>query len=143
MALVIKKPYGRHERQRFDTGTESRTKQSFKDESDINLIMAKYLKTGVLEHVKKNPGQYLDLPEGLDYQNALNIVIAAGEAFDKLPGNVRQRFDNNAVAFLEFMNDEDTIEEQLELGLREEIVVVEPPLEEPASPVEEPQAPPE
>lgn len=143
MALEIKKPYGKHQRQRFDTGRDSRTKQSFREESDINNIMAKYIKTGVLTHMAENAPQYVDLPESIDYQEALNMTIAAGEAFDSLPGSIRERFDNNAVAFLQFMEDENTLEEQVELGLRERVSeVVEPVLDPPASTPEEPAVPP-
>lgn len=132
--IIIKKPYDKSVRQRFDTGTDSRTKQSFRDESDINNIMDKYMKTGVMDYVKENPGQYIDLPDVMDYQNSMNLVIAAGEAFDGLPGTVRKRFENNAVQFLEFMHDPDMMEESVELGLRERVPdepVLDPePLEE-------------
>lgn len=142
--VKIRKPYERRERVGFDTGDDSRAKQSFKDESDINNIMAQYMRTGVITHMKENEGQYIDLPEGVDYQSALNMVIAAGEAFDSLPGSVRQRFQNNAVEFLDFMDDPDNIEESVELGLRErEAPVIEPILDPPASPPEEPAVPPE
>lgn len=100
---------------------KSRAKQSMKDECDINNILRQYQKTGVIEHVRQNQGQYVDLPETPDYQEAMNIVIAAGEAFDGLPGSVRQRFDNNAEAFLTFMDNEENFEESVELGLRERI----------------------
>lgn len=140
--VVIRKPYDVHQRFSFDTGPHSRTKQSFKDESDINNIMKKYVKTGVLDHVKDNPGQFMDLPEMVDYQEALNIVIKAGEAFDDLPGTIRRRFDNNAVEFLDFMNDPENIDESVELGLRELVEPDEPILEPPDSPTEEPAVPP-
>lgn len=140
-AIKIRKPYERHPRVTIDTGTVSRVKQSFKDETDINAIMARYIKTGVLDHIKENPGIYADLPVGADYQEALDIVIAAGEAFDELPGTVRRRFQNNAVQFLEFMDDPEMVEESYELGLRIKEVVVEPPLEpEPLAEVDPPAA---
>lgn len=141
--VEIRKPYGKSTRQRFDTGEVSRTKQSFKDESDINFIMKKYLKTGVITHMRDNPGMFVDLPETLDYQEALNIVHEAGVMFDELPGSVRKRFNNSAVEFLDFMNDEVNLEESIELGLRVEEEEIEPVLDPPASPVEEPAAPPE
>lgn len=146
MAIVIKKPYASRTRVPFDTGSDSRAKQSFKEESDINTIMAKYMKTGVLEHVKENAGQYMDLPVGVDYQASMNIVIAAGEAFDSLPGSVRRRFENNAVQFLEFMDDPEMIEESVEIGLRERMPdeVIEPMLDPLEPPAEIPaEAPPE
>lgn len=137
-SLLIRKPYGPRYRLPFDTGSVSRTKQSFQDESDINNILKKYLKTGVMEHVRENEGQYIDLPEVPDYQEALNIVIRGREAFDSLPGSVRERFQNNAEDFLGFMNDPANMEESVELGLRElpevdEEPPVEPPTAEPPS----------
>lgn len=119
------------------------TKQSFQDESNINTIMQKYVKTGVIDYVKDHPGNFVDLPLVEDYQAALNVVIKAGEAFDELPGSVRRRFENNAVGFLEFMDDPEKMEESVELGLRERIEVVEPVLDPPATPPEEPALAPE
>jgi len=110
---------------------ESRAKQSMKDECDINNILRQYQKTGVINHVRDNPGQYVDLPEVPDYQEALNIVIAAGEAFDSLPGSVRQRFNNDAATFLEFMDEENNYDESVELGLREPEEEEEPEIVEP------------
>lgn len=98
---------------------KSMAKQSMKDECDINNILKQYQKTGVIEHVKENAGRFVDLPDVPDYQEALNIVIAAGEAFDNLPGSVRQRFNNDAVAFLDFMDNDENVDESVELGLRE------------------------
>lgn len=140
---IIRKPYVYYGRLTYETGEVSRTKQSFKAEADINTIMKKYVRDGVIDHVRDNPGQFVDLPEVLDYQEALNVVIKAGEAFDELPGNIRRRFDHNAVEFLEFMNDPEKVEESIELGLREIIEPDEPVLEPPATPPEEPEAPPE
>lgn len=139
---MIKKPYVKHERVRVRIEGPSRTKQSFQDDSDINLIMAKYVKTGVIEHMREHAGQFIDLPDPMDYQEALNITIAAENAFEGLPGNIRGRFDNDAVEFLAFMDDPDTIQEQVELGLREEMpeLPVQPPLD-PMILDQEPEAP--
>jgi len=119
--LLIKKPYDKSIPHLMGEPGKSRAKQSMKDECDINNILRQYQKTGVIEHIRENQGQYIDLPEVPDYQEAMNIVIAAGEAFDSLPGSVRQRFDNNAEAFLSFMDDEANLDESVELGLREKI----------------------
>ena len=40
----------------------SLTKQSFKDECNINNIMSKYMKDGLIGHVNKHQGRYDDLP---------------------------------------------------------------------------------
>lgn len=103
----------------------SMTKQSFAQESEINNIMAKYEKTGLIEHVKAHSG-YADMPAGLDYQAALQMTIEADIAFNELPALVRKEFDNDPFQFLEFVADPDNVERMGELGLLN-------PVEEPAS----------
>lgn len=134
----IRKPYDESIPVRTGPPGESMAKQYMRDECDINNIMRQYQKTGVIDHVRENQGQYVDLPQTIDYQEALNIVISAGEAFDSLPGSVRQRFDNDALQFLDFMDDDSNLDESVKLGLRE---VIEP--EEEISIVAAAPAPPE
>lgn len=38
----------------------SKTDQSQKKEADVNNIMAKYIKTGIVNHLNRTPGQYAD-----------------------------------------------------------------------------------
>ena len=52
----------------------SRTKQSFADESEINKILAKYEKTGLITHVKDHGG-YQEMPAGLEYHKALQLTV--------------------------------------------------------------------
>lgn len=81
---------------------QGRTKQSFKDECDINNIVKKFNKTGQLpEMIKQNP-QYGDYSSGMDYQEACNLVIKADQQFQALPARVRERFNNDAKQFLIF-----------------------------------------
>lgn len=121
------KPY----RNPFYCTGESRTKQADAEACDINNIMKRYEKTGVLEHIAKNPGRYEHLPGGLDYQLALNLAIGAKEAFDALPGILRAKFGNDAETFLDFMDDPENEKEIIELGLREPEAPVteEPPID--------------
>lgn len=97
----------------------SLTKQSFKDECDINNIVSKFAKTGVLEHVALSKPQFGDFLGVSDYQTALNQVLEAEDAFDALPAKVRARFHNQPVEFLEFCADEKNHDEMVELGLIE------------------------
>ena len=95
----------------------SMTKQSFKDECDINNIVSRFAKTGVLDHealVKPKFGDFLGVS---DYQTALNQVLEAEEAFDALPAKLRARFENQPGEFLEFCSDEKNYDEMVELGL--------------------------
>lgn len=107
--------YGPRLRVPFATSGESRTKQSFKDECDINVIMRRYQQTGVLDHLAAGGPRYLDVT-GLEYQSAMELVAAARTQFEELPSAVRAHFDNDPAAFLEYMEDPDPAE-LAELGL--------------------------
>jgi len=93
------------------------TKQSFKDECDINKILVKYEKTGLLEHKNRYEGKYADVTGVVDYQTALNIVQDAEEAFMSLPARVRTEFDNNPHEFLEFAQNPENEDALIEMGL--------------------------
>lgn len=95
----------------------SMTKQEFKRECDINNIMARYLKTGIIDHVNKFQGDYADLGTPCDFQTAQNILIEAEDAFASLPSKIRKRFDNNPGEFLAFVQDPGNEQEMRELGL--------------------------
>lgn len=103
--------------QKFFEGSVSRTKQSFRDECDINNIMAKYMATGLVDHVKKYQGRYEDLPNEIDYHENLNAVMRAEDAFSSLPSKIRTRFGNNPAAFLGFVLNPDNLEEVQRMGL--------------------------
>ncbi len=90
------------------------TQQHSKDEVDINKIMARYIKTGVLDHVTKYQPQYLDNTD-TDYQESRNIIIKADEMFAELPSTVRKEFNNSPSEFLKFVNDPENHEELADL----------------------------
>jgi len=93
-----------------------RTKQSFKAECDINTILARFLKTGVLDFTNKNEARYGDTT-GLEYTQAMQTVAAARSLFAELPAHLRSRFENEPAKFLAFVQDEKNREEAQELGL--------------------------
>ena len=91
-----------------------------KDDCDINRIMLKYQKTGVLDHAKTYQGQYSDFSQVTgDYQEHMNAVIQANEMFMSLPSSVRKQFDNDPGEFLAFVDDPNNADEMVSLGLRE------------------------
>lgn len=98
---------------------EGRTKQSFKDECDINNIMARYQKTGVLDFAGKHQAQYGDCTN-IEFQAGLDIISNAKKMFADLPSSVRRRFDNDPGEFLEFINDAGNREEAQRMGLLKE-----------------------
>ena len=95
----------------------SMTKQSFKDECNINKIMAKFQKTGAIEHYAKHAPTYGDATP-IQLMDAQQIIINAQTMFDDLPATIRKKFDNDPAKFLEFVQDEANSEEMIELGLR-------------------------
>lgn len=95
----------------------SMTKQSFKDECDINKIIARY---GVHNAVMMRP-QYQGQPRFLevpvpDYQQALEMIQKAEESFAALPAKTRALFQNDPSHFVSFL-DTATPEKLAEIGL--------------------------
>jgi phage internal scaffolding protein len=100
----------------------SRTKQSFRDECDINNILRQFNVTGQLPAGSVQP-QYGDFSGITDYQSALNAVMAAQDSFLQLPAKVRSKFDNDPALFVDWASDEANRDEMKALGLlREETV---------------------
>jgi len=95
----------------------SRTKQSFAEESEINRIVARYQKTGIVDHVAKYGGMYGDMPDQDDFHEAMNLVTEAQTMFNDLPSNVRSRFTNDPAEFLEFVSDPENRDEMIKMGL--------------------------
>lgn len=98
------------------TGGKSRTKQAFKDECDINKIMARFIRTRTLDWVSDVQPKYGDLI-GWDFQTALNQVARGKEMFAALPAKIRSRFSNDPGTFLDFLADPDNKDEARKLGL--------------------------
>lgn len=94
----------------------TRTKQSFKDECDINNIIKKFHKTGLIDFVNTRQPQYGDY-SGFDFQVAMDTVAKANEMFAELPAGVRKRFQNDPVEFVKFVSDANNQDEMIKLGL--------------------------
>lgn len=103
---------------------ESMTKQNHKNECDINFIMSKHAKTGLITHVSNKAPQYGEY-ETIDYKEAMNLVISAQESFDSLPATLRKRFGNDPNEYFQFVHDPDNRDEMIKMGL---IKPSEPPI---------------
>lgn len=103
--------------QKFFDPDEGRCKKEFAEECNINVIMKRFEKTGVLDHVAKHQGQYGDFTEAVDYHTALNMLHSANDMFMSLPAQLRAQFNNDPGEFLAFANDPENEEEMRELGL--------------------------
>lgn len=111
--------YKNHERLTQSPGGPTMTKQAPAAECDINNILKKYEKTGLITHVKEG-GEYKDLPAPMDYQEALNLIIDAQNSFDNLPSNIRKEFGNDPEEFLAFVEDPSNVDRMRDLGMLHE-----------------------
>lgn len=98
----------------------SRTQQQHKDSCDINRILSKYKLTGSLTHLNRQSGVYADLTSLTDYQNSIDSVMKANNAFAALPAAIRDRFQNDPSQLLSFMEDPKNYDEGVKLGLYEQ-----------------------
>lgn len=120
----------------FTSSQPSVTRQGFKDECDINVIMARYQATGVIDFVNKHEGSFADV-SAIDFQTAQETVARARSAFNDLPSSLRERFENDPAQFLEFVQDDKNRAEAMELGLlrpEAKLPPVPPPPAPPAPP---------
>lgn len=107
-------------RRKFINEEPSMTIQAAAAETDINVMMARYQRTGSFHgstqvpSVLPNYGDFSVLP---DYQEALSIVMQAQDTFAALPASVRDRFGNDPTKMLNFLADDNNREEALKLGL--------------------------
>lgn len=113
----LRNVYYPHERVQKDPGGASMTQQNFRDETNINLILAKYAKTGLIDHVNKYGGHYADMPAENDFHAAMTLVTNAQSMFAELPSGIRASFDNDPALFLDFVDNPENRDEAIEMGL--------------------------
>ena len=108
-----------------DPGAVSMTNQADKDGSDINKIMARFEKTGVLvfDGVSRQPS-YGDFSAIGDYHSMLTAIKRADLMFAQLPVTVRNRFDNDPQKLIDWLGDQSNVEEAVKLGLMDEEALV-------------------
>lgn len=84
--------------------------QDQRDEVDINTIVKRFRITGELPGDVRAPS-YGDFVGVSDYHEAMNAVAQANESFDRLPAEVRLRFQNDPGQFVDFCSDSRNIEQ--------------------------------
>lgn len=109
-----------------------RTVQEETEGTDINVLMRKFRRTGLIPQTQKKP-MYGDFSNVLDYTDARQLMNTAQDMFKALPAEIRDRFENKPENLLAFMEDEENYEEAMDLGLVEDTREPEPdpPLPDP------------
>lgn len=92
-----------------DCGGESRTKQSFKDDCDVNLIVKRHASTGAFSHLNPRMPAYGDFSGATELNTAMDLCSQALADFNDLPAAVRQACNNDPVVFLQEVNDPDGV----------------------------------
>lgn len=98
----------------------SLTQQHFKDEADINKIIARYNRTGILVDPsvpRSGDALFGDFSEVKDFREAQNFICMAKEAFMELDSSIRRRFHNDPSELIAFLNDPKNVEEGRKLGI--------------------------
>ncbi len=121
------------QRVKISFGKKSKTKQSFKDECDINKIIARHSKTGAISHLNKNNPGY-GYATGQDFATAMRTVTDAQNQFNNLSEEIQTRFAGDPGQLLDFVHDPENKAEGAQLGLWPE---------DPTEALKEPQKPPE
>lgn len=118
--MKFRTAYEREEHEGITFKDPSLTQQQFKEQCDMNNIIARYNSTGLLIdplHPGTRQPMFGDFSTVMDFQAAQNVVVRVNEAFEALPARVRDRFDNDPALMLEFLQNEDNREEAVKLGL--------------------------
>ncbi len=85
-----------------------RTKQSQKDECDINKLLERAARSGSLSHLDKYQARYGDF-SNYDFQEHA-IKMAEGQTiFENLPAEVQKEFDQSPDKFFEFVTNPENI----------------------------------
>lgn len=119
------------------------TEQSHKNTTDINKIIEKYDKNGILTHVNSMDGikDNMLTASGADFKTAMDLITAADTNFARLPLVLKQKFKNSPEKLLDFVNNPDNHQEAFNLGLRGDAPT--PPDPPAAPPAEAPEPTPE
>ena len=127
--MKILNSYSPSVRQAAPKSGPSLTEQHHKKACDINNIVAKYQKTGLVEHVNKHQGTYGDV-SGADFKAALDLVAEQKSIFYELPSSVREQFDNDPSNYLDLMQTDEGVEELQGILNPQGLVVEETPSED-------------
>ncbi len=104
---------------------KGKTKQSFKDQCDINLIIARHTNTGVVSHLNKSTPGY-GYATSQDFSQAMRSITDAQNSFNNLSDEIQERFEGDPSKLLEFSQDPANKDEGVQLGLWPEDPTQEP-----------------
>lgn len=95
---------------------ETLTRQSEAKDADINEIVRRFGLTGQLPVVHMPPVESV-FEDVYDFQSAMNLIVAAKDAFMELPAETRRRFGNDPQEYVKFCSDPENLPEMRKMGI--------------------------
>lgn len=94
------------------------TKQSFKEECDVNEILKRAANGEDLSaRLNSRVAQYGDFTNIPDFRESMNLIARANRMFMELDWQLRERFANDPAKLIDFLQDPANREEAVKLGL--------------------------
>ena len=85
---------------------DGRTKQSFKDSTDVNKMLAKAQQSGSVAHLQKYDKAIYAQFQNYDLLEAHKLISEVNDLFADLPSEIRNEFDNDAIKFAGYRSEE-------------------------------------
>lgn len=102
----------------FTFSKPSLTEQSHRKECNINCIIDRYKKTGILGGIDQAREMFFgDFSEVGSFHDVQNIIVDAREKFNSLPSNIREAFGNDPARLLDALRDKSQIGKLIDIGL--------------------------
>ncbi len=86
-----------------------RTKQSQKDECDINKLLEKQARAGTISHLDRYQGQYADFSK-YNFEEHTNKIAEMATCFENLPAETKREFNQSPDEFFEFVTNPENVE---------------------------------
>lgn len=100
--------------------TPTRTQKSFQRSADINNIVSRYTKSGILAtDPSSQPTRQMifqDLRKRYDFYEVNKMVSAARSEFELLPSADRAKFANSVEVFVDWLSDPSNMDDAIENG---------------------------
>ncbi len=118
---IVKNRYSQRQPTGITFTGKTRTKQSEAQDADINAIIKRHDRTGVVTHLASKAPRYGDFSQSVTLQEALDLVHQSDDAFMQLPSEVRRESGNDPARMLELLATQEGTERLIEARLDAEI----------------------